>query len=166
MKAIERGIGLVCQAVLWVTTSIVFVILCCNSVLRYATGSSLQWANELPELLFPWMVMSGVVLAAMHGAHITTSFLVETLPVAVRRVVAVVVWLMVAGLYATLTVSTFNMLGIVHDEHSPILGVPGSVTYGCVMGGMALLALLALGSAWRAYRMTPDEHAGETHLVT
>jgi len=40
----------------------------------------------------------------------------------------------------------------VHDEKSPILQVPGSVTYGCVMGGMAMLAVLALLSAWRAWQ--------------
>ena len=39
-------------------------VLVVNTVLRYATGASLQWANEVPELLFPWLVMSGVVLAA------------------------------------------------------------------------------------------------------
>jgi TRAP-type C4-dicarboxylate transport system permease small subunit len=39
----------------------------------------------------------------------------------------------------------------VHDEKSPILQIPGSVTYACVMGGMALLAVLAVGSALRAW---------------
>jgi TRAP-type C4-dicarboxylate transport system permease small subunit len=61
--------------VLWVTTAVIFVILCANTVLRYTTGSSLQWANELPELLFPWLVMAGVVLAAQQGSHIATTFL-------------------------------------------------------------------------------------------
>jgi TRAP-type C4-dicarboxylate transport system permease small subunit len=91
-----------------------------------------------------------VVLAAAHGAHITTSFLVEALPARVQRATAVLGWLAVAALYATLAWSTLNMLEIVHDERSQILGIPGSLTYGCVMVGMALLALLALQSAWRA----------------
>ena len=38
------------------------------------------------------------------------------------------------------------------DEKSPILQVPGSVTYACVMGGMVMLALLALQSAWLTFR--------------
>lgn len=156
MKFLERGISLVCQVVMWLTTSVIFVILAVNTVLRYSTGSSLQWGAELPELLFPWLVMAGVVLGATHGAHITTSFLIETLPAAIRRVVAVVVWLAVAGLYATLSRATWNMLDIVADEKSPILQVPGSVTYGCVMGGMAMLAVLALISAWNAWRGQPD----------
>jgi TRAP-type C4-dicarboxylate transport system permease small subunit len=152
---IDRAITGLCRAVLWASTSVIFAILAANTVLRYATGSSVQWANEVPELLFPWLVMAGVVLAAQHGAHIATTFLMEALPAAARRIVATLGWLVVAGLYATLAVATFRMLDIVHDEKSPILRLPGSITYACVMAGMVLLALLALQSArqsWRAPR--------------
>jgi len=152
MTAIERAVGGICRAVLWVSTCVIFVILCGNTVLRYATGSSLQWGNEVPELLFPWMVMAGVVLAAQHGAHITTTFLMEKLPFTVRRPLTAGAWLGVAALYGVLSVATFRMLEVVHDEKSPILQVPGSVTYGCVMGGMAMLAVLAVFSAWRAWQ--------------
>ena len=141
-----------CQALLWCSTSVIFVILVANTILRYATGSSLQWANEVPELLFPWLVMSGVVLAAQRGAHITTSFLLDKLPAGGRRLFAVAGSLLVCALYGTLAWATARMLEIVHDEKSAILGIPGSVTYACVMGGMALLALLALMSAWRAWQ--------------
>ncbi|HEY0820047.1 TRAP transporter small permease [Variovorax soli] len=156
MNAIERAVGGICRAVLWVSTSVIFVILCANTVLRYATGSSLQWGNEVPELLFPWLVMAGVVLAAQHGAHITTTFLMEKLPFMARRALSTLGWLGVVALYAVLTVATFRMLEIVHDEKSPILQVPGSITYGCVMGGMAMLAVLALFSAWRAWNTSEE----------
>jgi TRAP-type C4-dicarboxylate transport system permease small subunit len=149
---LERAIVAVCSLVLWLTTAVIFLILTVNTVLRYVSGSSLQWANELPELLFPWLVIAGVVLAAEKGAHIATVFLVEAVPPAARRVIGVLGWLVVAGLYATLAWATFSMLEIVHDEKSPILQVPGSITYGCVMGGMVMLALLALQSAWRAFK--------------
>ena len=75
MNLIERLVTGLCRAVLWTSTLVIFVILVCNTALRYASGASLQWANEVPELLFPWLVMSGVVLAAAHGAHITTCLL-------------------------------------------------------------------------------------------
>jgi TRAP-type transport system small permease protein len=159
MNLIERAVVGVCKAVLWLSTSVIFLILAANTVLRYATGTSLQWANEVPELLFPWLVTAGIVLAAQHGAHITTTFLMEKLPAAVRRMVAVLSWTGVALLYGTLSWATFRMLEIVHDEKSPILQIPGSVTYGCVMGGMAMLALLALHSAWRAWQSRPSDFA-------
>lgn len=151
MNLIERTVVALCRLLLWVSTSVIFVILVANTVLRYATGSSLQWANEVPELLFPWLVMSGVVLAAAHGAHITTSFLMDAVPAALRRWTAIATWLVVAALYGTLAWATFQMLDIVHDEKSAILQVPGSLTYGCVMAGLLMLALLALKSAWNAW---------------
>ncbi len=165
MNVIESGVAGLCRWVLWLSTIVIFVILCANTVLRYATGSSVQWANEVPELLFPWLVMAGVVLAAIHGAHITTTFLMETLPAKVQRVVASASWLVVAGLYATLAVATLRMLEIVHDEKSPILQLPGSITYACVMVGMVLLALLAVMSAWKAWTVpiTPATD-GEPHV--
>ena len=152
-SAVERSVAALCCVVLWLSTAVIFVILVVNTVMRYATGSSLQWANEVPELLFPWLVMSGVVLASLQGAHIATTFLMEALPDSVRRLVATLSWAVVAALYATLSVATFRMLDVVHDEKSPILQLPGSLTYGCVMAGMALLALLAVQSAWRAWHM-------------
>lgn len=168
MKRTERGIILVCQVVMWVTTSLIFMILCANTILRYATGSSLQWASEVPELLFPWLVTAGVVMAAAHGSHITTTFLMEKLSSATRRRVATAVWLGVAGLYGTLTVATARMIEIVHGEASPILNVPGSVTYGCVLVGMAMLAVLALQSAWQVWTQGVEAAGadGQTHLVS
>jgi TRAP-type transport system small permease protein len=153
MSAFERGVAAFCHVVLWISTAAIFAILVANTVLRYSTGASLQWANEVPELLFPWLVTAGVVLGALHGSHITTTFLVAKLPLAWRRIVGVAAWLVVCGLYATLAVATWRMLGIAHDEKSAILQVPGSVTYACVMVGMALLALLALHDAWRIWHV-------------
>lgn len=158
MNLIEKAVVGLCRLMLWISTAVIFVILVANTVLRYATGSSLQWANEVPELLFPWLVMSGVVLAAAHGAHITTSFLMDAVPATVRRWTGIATWLVVAALYATLAGSTFQMLEIVHDEKSPILQVPGSLTYGCVMVGLLMLGLLALKSAWNAWNSPLVEH--------
>ncbi len=153
---VDHAIAIVCKGVLWLSTSVIFVILCANTALRYMTGASLQWANEVPELLFPWLVMAGVVLAAQHGAHIATTFLMDAVPARIRRLVAVTGWLVVAALYGTLAVATLRMLDIVHDETSPILQLPGSITYGCVMVGMVLLAVLALLSAWRVWQVDPN----------
>jgi TRAP-type transport system small permease protein len=157
-NALERAIVVVCSVLLWVTMAVIFLILSANTLLRYVSGSSLQWANEVPELLFPWLVMAGVVLAAEKGAHIATVFLVDSVSPGARRIITVIAWTAVALLYAVLVRATWNMLEIVHDERSPILQVPGSVTYGCVLVGMLLLAVLALLAAWRAWRRERVEH--------
>lgn len=149
---LEQVINFVCKTILWVTTTVIFAILVTNTFLRYSQGSSLQWANELPELLFPWLVMAGVVLASVHGSHIATTFLMAKLAPKVRQIAGVTVWLSIAAMYAALSQSTYNMLDIVADEKSPVLRVPSSVTYSCMLGGMVMLGLLALQSAWRIAR--------------
>ena len=164
-NAFERAVVLACGAVLWLTTCVIFVILATNTLLRYASGSSLQWANEVPELLFPWLVMAGVVLAAEKGAHIATVFLVDAVGAGLRRHIAVASWLGVAALYAVLVRATWGMLEIVHDERSPILQVPGSVTYGCVMGGMAMLSVLAVLAAVRAWHADAAPAAADAGQV-
>jgi TRAP-type C4-dicarboxylate transport system permease small subunit len=151
-NALERAIVVICSFVLWLTTVVIFLILTVNTLLRYISGASLQWANEVPELLFPWLVMSGVVLAAEKGSHIATVFLVESVGDSARRVLSICAWTAVALLYSVLVRATWGMLEIVHDERTPILLIPMSVTYGCVLAGMVMLALLALQSAWRAWR--------------
>lgn len=141
-----------CQLILWLTMSIIFSILCINTLLRYVFGSGMQWANEVPEMLFPWLVMAGVVLAAVTGSHITTTFLRDKISPHAQRWLSMLVWGLVTVLYATLSLATFKMLSIVHDEKSAILGVPQSVTFGCVMLGMLCLMLLAIKDlvvAWK-----------------
>ncbi len=157
-NVLERLIVAVCNVVLWITTVVIFLILTANTFLRYFSGSSLQWANEVPELLFPWLVMSGVVLAAEKGSHIATVFLVEWVQPEIKRIISIVAWLSVAVLYAILVRATWTMLEIVHDERTPILQIPSSVTYACVLGGMLMLSLLALLSAWRAWRRVQVRH--------
>lgn len=165
MNVFERIITVICHVLLWISTVTIFAILAINTILRYATGSSLQWANEVPELLFPWLVMAGVVMAAQRGAHITTTFLIDKLSLSIRRLLGVVVGLTVCALYGTLAWATWRMLEIVHDEKSPILQVPGSVTYACVMAGMVMLAVLALIAACRALQLQPATQSSDGQPV-
>ena len=155
-KAVDTFIAWWCHAVLYVTLSVVFLILSANVVLRYAAGSSLAWASELPELMFPWMIMSGVVIAAQHGSHIAVVILTQKLGAA-RRWVLTAASLVVAGLYLGLAYAAWPVFEIAADERTPIMQVPGSVSVGCLLLGFVMLAivtLLRLPQVWRG----EDQH--------
>lgn len=150
-KAVDTVIGWWCHAVLYVTLSVVFVILSVNVCLRYAAGTSLSWASELPELMFPWMIMSGVVIAAQHGSHIAVVILTQKLGTS-RRWVLTAASLVVAGLYLGLAWAAWPVFEIAADERTPIMQVPGSVSVGCLLLGFVMLAivtLLRLPQVWR-----------------
>ena len=143
---VNRGVGWLCRAVLYATLVSTFLILSINVGLRYAAGSSLAWASELPELMFPWMIMAGVVLAAQHGSHIAVVILTQRLG-ASRRWVLAAGTLVVAVLYAGLAWISWPLMEVAADERTPMLNVPGSVSVGCLMLGFVLLSVTALGQA-------------------
>ncbi|WP_309683382.1 TRAP transporter small permease [Polaromonas sp.] len=142
-RVIDHLIGMACRGVLYVTLCSMFLILSANVGLRYVAGSSLASASELPELMFPWLIMAGVVLAAQHGSHIAIVIFTQRLG-AMRRWVLLAGSLVVAGLYASLAVVAWPLMEIAADERTPILQVPGSVSVGCLMLGFALLAIVTL----------------------
>ena len=142
---LSRAIASACAAVLYLTFGAIFFILCSDVFLRYFAGSSLRWASEIPELLFPWLVMAGVVLAAQHGAHIATTFLADAVHGKARRVIAAVGHVAIIAAYGLLAVVAAQAIPIVADERSAILGVPGSVTYICLFLGFVLIALVHVG---------------------
>jgi len=143
LQAVDSAIGRGCRAVLYVTLTVVFVILTLNVGLRYLAGTSIAWAAELPELMFPWMIMAGVVLAAQHGSHIAVVLVTQKLGAA-RRWVLGAGSLIVATLYGSLAWLAYPVAEIAHDEKTPILQVPGSLSVGCLVLGFALLALVTL----------------------
>ncbi|WP_280155541.1 TRAP transporter small permease subunit [Piscinibacter sp. XHJ-5] len=143
LRFIDRAIGAACRGVLYLTLGVVFVILSANVALRYVAGTSLASASELPELLFPWLIMAGVVLAAQHGSHIAVVLVTQKLRGS-RRWVLAGGSLAVAALYASLAIAAWPLMDIAADERSPILQVPGSVSVGCLMLGFLLLAVVTL----------------------
>jgi TRAP-type transport system small permease protein len=153
---LNKAIALICEVILFVTFTVIFAILCTDVALRYFTGSSLRWASEIPEQLFPWLVMSGVVLAAQHGAHIATVFLADALHGRARQLLATAGHVAIVVAYSVMCVITARAIPIVADEHSPILQIPGSVTYWCLLLGFALIALVHLAEIFNWITVKPE----------
>lgn len=161
---LDRIIGAVCRGVLYLTMSIVFLILSINVGLRYVAGTSLSWASELPELLFPWMIVAGVILAAQHGSHIAVVIVTQKLPENLRRWVLSTGSLIVIGLYGYMACIAWPLMEIAHDERTPVLQVPGSVSVWALMLGFFLLAivtLIRLPRVWNPALHANLEHAGD-----
>ncbi len=156
---VHRAIAVICELILYVTFAAIFFILCTDVGLRYFTGSSLRWASEIPELLFPWLVMAGVVLAAQHGAHIATVFIADTLGGKARKGLATAGHVVIIGAYSVLCAITIRALPLVADERSPILQVPGSVTYSCLLVGFLLIVLVHVAELFHWVAAAPDAPA-------
>jgi TRAP-type transport system small permease protein len=144
-ETLEALIARGCRWVIFVTSFTLLVLLFGNVVLRYLFHTDIVWAVELPEnLLFPWLVMAGVVLAAQHGAHIAVDLLVHMLTPNWQRGLLVFINLLVFAAYAVLTQQAAEVADIVSTERSPILQLPAIYSYASLVVGFGLLALISL----------------------
>ena len=146
---VDGSIAVVARVVLVATGSAVFVALLLSVALRYVFTESLPWATELPVLIFPLFVMAGVVLAAQQGQHVAVEFLLLRLNARWRRVLLIAVHLIVAAAYVLVIDSIGGIMPIAASERSPILGVPGTLTYGALAAGFGLITASSLIQALR-----------------
>ena len=76
----DRLVTRLCRFMVLATGLALTLILTANVAARYAfSAGGLDAAQELPERLFPWFIVAGVVLAAQAGGHMAVEWLFNTL---------------------------------------------------------------------------------------
>ncbi|GAA3286392.1 TRAP transporter small permease [Nesterenkonia halobia] len=120
-----------------VSLLIVWALLLLSVALRYLTGSSMDFAAELPAYLYPWIIAGGVIVAMSLGGHIAVDFLLTRLRPGARRGVEVGVWTASGLLFALVTVLCVPLLGPLVEQVTPILGWPR-------MGSFAAFILMTI----------------------
>jgi TRAP-type C4-dicarboxylate transport system permease small subunit len=157
VDAADRAIALLCQGVLLLTGTVLMGVLTANVVARYvlATGG-FDWAEEVPQQLFPWFIMAGVGLAVQRGGHIAVEWLLGKLGREGKRVVLLAGHAVVALSYLALCWQALTVAEIVAIERSPALGLPGSYGYWAIAAGCLLLALGTVTVAIRVALLGPE----------
>lgn len=146
LTRMEQGIALLCKSVIGITLCTMFSVMLCSIVLRYlAVGMRFTTLiSELPELLFPWLISAGMVLAAQHGSHLSILFLTARLRGRALSAAILLRLLCILAVYGLLAFETALVLPIISEEYSAILGVSAGLTYACLMAGFLLLILSEL----------------------
>lgn len=122
-------------------------------VVRYVTNQGMGWPGELPSLLFPWLVMSGVVLAAQRGQHIAVTALLGVLRTGGRRWLLLALHVLVAATFLYLAWVGMEVIEITGEEIYPVTGVQAHWAYlALIVGfvGLGITALTTLVHLWLA----------------
>lgn len=130
--------------VVFVTTIVIGSTLAAGVVVRYLLDSSLAWSNELPVILFPWLIMGGVVMAAATHQHLGVDFFLRRLSDTIARFIAVAVQLLIVALMGSLIHQSFTILGYMQYQHTPVLGWPASWSFYSMPVGAAGVLVLTL----------------------
>jgi TRAP-type C4-dicarboxylate transport system permease small subunit len=121
--------------------AIVCAVVLGNVAARYLLDFDLAWVNEFGETVFVWLTFVGGARAVRSYSHLAVVEFVEYIPVAVGRVLFVLLWLftmaMLAGLvWFGIGIALSNM-----DQRMSVTGWPVAVVYWAMPAG-SLLAIV------------------------
>jgi len=155
--AADRAVALLCQGALLLTGTALMGVLTANVVARYVLAAGgFDWAEEVPQQLFPWFIMAGVGLAVQRGGHVAVEWLLGHLGREGKRSVLLAGHALVVLAYAVLCWQALVVADIVSIERSPALGLPGSYGYWAIAAGCVLLAIGTLTTAVRLALIGPE----------
>jgi TRAP-type C4-dicarboxylate transport system permease small subunit len=139
------------------TGVVLMVVLTANVIARYVLDAGgFDWAEEVPQQLFPWFIVAGVVLAVQHGGHIAVEALLGLVGREGKRIVLLAGHALVVAAYIVLCWQALAVAEIASIERSPTLGLPGSYGYWAIAAGCALLALSTVTVAIRVALLGPE----------
>lgn len=166
LDAIDRGVALVAIAITSAAICLIFAVLMTDVVVRYFTPRGLGWAGETPNILFPWLIMGGILLAAQRGAHISVPILLFALRRPLARALLVFLHLAVAATFAALAIGSLSVLEVTRTQVFPITGVPMAYAYAAMLFGfLGILAVSATSLVRVALAEDPRAVRPETEEV-
>lgn len=121
-----------------------FLSLGAEVVVRYLTTQGLGWPSEMPSLLFPWLVMGGVVLAAQRGAHISVTLTLSLLGRSASRVLLLAIQVVIAATFFYLAYIGLDVIEITGTEVYPMTGVSARYAYLSLIVGFVGVGLTAV----------------------
>ena len=147
--AIDRLIEVVSMVIAVTTITVMFFSLMAEVVVRYITNQGMGWPTEMPNLLFPWLVMSGIVLAAQLGKHIAVETIRGFLGKNTNRLLMMVLQLVVIATFFYLAWVGLFVIEITGSEVYPVTGVSAKWAYMSIIVGFTALGLTGITTFFR-----------------
>jgi len=129
-------------------------------VWRYALGSSLYWATEVPNFLFVWLVFLGAVVAYREKKHIAFTAILDRLSARGWRAPELAVHAIVLAFALFLLVTGAMVVNQTLDSPSEALKLPLGYLYSVLPFASLMIAIDAIGAIvgvvhGRGRRQTP-----------
>ncbi|QUJ70625.1 TRAP transporter small permease (plasmid) [Photobacterium sp. GJ3] len=146
LNGLDRLIEYTALAIFILAISALFLSLGTDVIVRYLTTESLGWPAEMPNLLFPWLVMGAIVAAAQRGRHIAVNAIIGFLRQGTTRGLMFLINLITTATFCYLAISGLDVVSIAGSQLFPISGISSSYAYMALVYGFAAIALTALSN--------------------
>jgi len=146
VKWVDKTIVAAAAAVAIGALVVMFVSLMAEVIVRYFTNQGMGWPTEVPSILFPWLVMGGIVLAAQRGQHIAVTALQARLGRLGNRVLLTAHQVLVAATFFYLAWVGLDVVEITGSEIYPVTGITAKWAYLAMIVGFVGLGVTALST--------------------
>jgi len=152
MKALAAFAGFrrfgaaLCGVMLTVFTGLVLY----SVIMRYFFSAPPRWGEELPKLLFVWMIFIGAAFAHFSGANLRMTLLIDKVANGPRRVIELVMHAMIVAMLLLILWYSVPILQLTTRSTSLATGLNDSLTYWALPIGACMLLF---NEAWRITRL-------------
>lgn len=148
-RAAVRNLGgFVCGAVLILFTGLVLY----SVVMRYFFSAPPMWGEEIPKLLFVWMIFIGAGFTYLSGANIRMTAVIDLVPNGPRRVIELVMHLMIVVMLLVILWYSVPIITLTSRFTSLATGLSQSLTFWALPIGACLLLINEFYRIWRLLR--------------
>ena len=132
-----------------ITLVVMFLSLMAEVIVRYVTNQGMGWPTEIPNLLFPWLMMSGIVLAAQYGKHIAVETIRAFLSKNLNRVLLMSLQVVIICTFFYLAQVGLFVIEITGSEVYPVTKVSAKWAYLSIIVGFVALGLTGITTFFR-----------------
>lgn len=123
-----------------------------NATSRYLFGISFSWAEEMVQMIMPWLAMTGVFLSVRRGTMIKIDFFYEKIPVRYRGLVANAGYVVNIGVLLAMAWASLDFVRLFGGDVALYVQIPtGWSTSALVFGalGAAMAYMAEFYKEWR-----------------
>lgn len=125
-------------------------------IMRYFFSRPPIWGEEVPKLLFVWMIFIGAGFAYLAGANIRMTFLIDKVARGPRRLIELVMHVAVFGMLLVILWYSQPILRLTAGSTSLATGLANSWTYWALPLGTLLLLGNEVRRIWHLLRGSID----------
>lgn len=154
---IDHVVARFCEAVILIVGTVLLALLAGNVLARYVFDSGgFRFAQELPERLFPVLIMAGVVLGVQKGAHAAVETVLFLLPRQGARLMLAAGHAIVIISYIVLCKDIIALAEMVWIDRSPVMGIPAAYGYYTIAIGFGLVVTVTATLAVKVVLIGPE----------
>lgn len=144
MRALRLAVSGLVKWVLVFMLLAMALVLFAQIVFRYFFEMPLVWSEEMALVFMLWITFLGAALLLDSKEHISIDFLVEMMPQALQRGVAIFSAVLMLGFNVALTYGAFLVVEATASSITPGMKISVAWHYGGAMVGGLLLLMVSL----------------------